>query len=100
MFQQEMIKYFGQFDPEEFPDFVDDAYIVGGKHYWYKAVFYPDRDEVTIYDTCDRHMPIVLESLQEILSMIYSLEQYHQALVRVEREFNTFDRAVKLNDAY
>lgn len=98
--QETLTKYFGQYDPNEFPDFGDDEFVHNGKHYWYKAVVYPDRDELVIYDTCDRHMPIVLESLKDLLSIVYSLEQYHQAVVRLEHEFKAFDQQVNSVNVY
>lgn len=69
--------FFGKIDTSEFTD-VDNYFYHDGEHYWYKLLI--EEDEICIYDTCGRHMPVGSEQVHELYTVMWAVNSYFYKL--------------------
>ena len=85
-------KYIGKIDQSihNKDDFLDHNYPIftDGKDFYWFMVEYTDNDELVIYDTCGRVMPIPIEMCGELSNLLYNAERVSEARQTLEQSFH------------
>lgn len=89
------IFYFGAITDDEL-NYVDDReslFYKNDKAFWFKLV--AEEDQVVIYDTCNRHMPINYENIKEFQHLVNAVGSIIDIRERAQQQENNILEKIK-----